>query len=67
MVYMAVGWLVWVTLLVGDVCFWSWFMVVAVGWKLWVVLVMGMLRCRMSRLEAVDWPLWVAGWHVAVG
>ena len=32
----AVGWLVWVALLVGGVAGWSVYEVFAVGWRLWV-------------------------------
>ena len=47
----AVGWLVWVTLLVGDVVCWS---VFAVGWQLWVAVWAIKLLCWEG---VVGWPL----------
>ena len=49
----AVGWLVWVTLLlVGGAVFWSVYVVVAVGWQLWgIVQADGQFWVR-----AVGWP-----------
>ena len=70
MVCVAVGWLVWVMLLVGDVGIWSVREVFAVGWQLWgTVWAVGLL----SWAGAVGWPLRVSGvgrwvlWVVGVG
>ena len=47
----AVGWLVWVALLVGDVAGWSVYEVFAVGWLLW----------------AAVWAVGLLFWEGAVG
>ena len=49
----AVGWLVWVTLLlVGGAVFWSVYVVVAIGWQLWVIVQADV----QFWVRAVGWP-----------
>ena len=70
MICVAVGWLVWVMVLVSDVGIRSVRDVFAVGWQLWgIVWAVGLL----SWAGAVGWPLMMSGvgrwvlWVVGVG
>ena len=56
----AVGWQVWVSLIVRFVlCKLE--LLLAVGLPLWVALVADGLLCRFTlRMAAVGWPLWLA-------